>query len=362
MTHRERVDAALRHESCDRPPIDLRFAPELAASLADRLGLKAFDLATWLDQDLITVRPFFANAVTRLNYADPTIEVTREGYYLDIYRVPFRRVQTQLQSYMELAGLPPLSTCDSIAELDDFPWPRAEAWDYANISAVMSALSSTGGPAAWGHSRGIFEIAGFMRGMDRFMMDLALRPDFAVALMEHILVFLLAKAERILQAGGGGFALFEYNDDVASQRAMLISKEMWRELIRPRMARMCRLIRRYGAAVKYHSCGSVYEIIPDLIEIGVDVLNPVQPLADRMDPFALKAEFGDSLCLHGGVDIQQLLPYASTDEVRRHVRRMIEALGRSGGFILSGSHTLQADIPVENVVAMVDEARRGTRS
>ncbi|MBN1436811.1 MAG: ribulose-phosphate 3-epimerase [Sedimentisphaerales bacterium] len=357
MTSRERVEAALAHEQPDRPPIDLRFAPELETALALAVKVNEKDLASWSGQDLVTVRPIFREPASDIRYADPTMEITKDGLFLDIYGVPFRRVETELQSYMELAGKPPLANCDSIAELDDYPWPSADMWDYSNIEPALAALEAENGPAAWGHSRGVFEIAHFLRGMDNFMMDLALRPDFACALMDHILEYLLAKAELILQAGEGRFAFFEYNDDVASQRAMLISAEMWRELVKPRMGRMCDLIHSYGSKVKYHSCGSVYAIIPDLIDMGVDILNPVQPLAANMDPFALKAEFGDQLCLHGGIDIQELLPNASPDEVRKHVRRAIKELGKDGGYIIAGSHTLQADIPVENIIALVEEAK-----
>lgn len=357
MTSRERVQAALEHRQPDRVPIELRFAPELSTKLAQAVSVMEEELPAWIGQDLVTVRPVFRNPASEVRYADPTKEITSDGLYLDIYGVPFRRVETELQTYMELAGQPPLADCDSIAALDDYPWPTVEMWDYDTIPAELSALEANDGPAAWGHSRGFFEIAHFLRGMDNFMIDLALRPDFACALMDHILEYLLAKAERILRAGKDRYALFEYNDDIASQRGMLISTNMWRECIRPRMAKMCNLSHSYGAKVKYHSCGSVYAIIPDLIEIGVDVLNPVQPLANDMDPFKLKAEFGDRLCFHGGIDIQDLLPNATPEEVRRHVRRMIDEVGRDGGYILAGSHTLQADTPVENIIAMIEEAK-----
>ena len=357
MTSKERVLATLAHRQPDRAPIELRFAPELATKLAQAVSVREDELPAWIGQDLVTVRPVFRDPASDIRYADPTMEITQDGLYLDIYGVPFRRVATELQTYVELAGQPPLAECDSTAELDDYPWPTAEMWDYDNIPAELSALQADAGCAAWGHSRGVFEIAHFLRGMDNFMIDLALRPDFACALMDRILAYLLAKAERILQAGAGRFTLFEYNDDVASQRGMLISADMWRGLIRPRMAQMCYLIHSHGAKVKYHSCGSVRAIIPDLIEIGVDVLNPVQPLAADMDPFVLKARFGDRLCFHGGIDIQQLLPNATPEEVRRHVRRMVDGVGHDGGYIVAGSHTIQADVPVENIIAMVEETK-----
>ena len=357
MTSRERVQLSLSHRQPDRAPLELYLAPELSTRLAQAVGVAENELPAWIGNDLAPVYPVFRQAASDIRYADPTIEVTAEGHYRDIYGVPFRLVEAGLQEYVELAGQPPLAACESIAALEDYPWPTADLWDYDDIPTELSALEEVDGPAAWGHSRGFFEIAHFMRGMDNFLMDMMLQPEFAGALMDHILEYLLATTERILQAGQGRFALFEYNDDIASQRGMFISPDMWRQWIKPRMARMCDLIHGYGVKVKYHSCGSVYAIIPDLIEIGVDVLNPIQALATDMDPFALKAEFGDRLCFHGGVDIQQLLPEGSPQEVRRHVRRMLNELGRDGGYILSGSHTLQADIPTDNLIALIEEAK-----
>lgn len=190
------------------------------------------------------------------------------------------------------------------------------------------------------------------------MMDLALNPDFTCSLMDHIAEYLLERTRILLETGQGEFTVFEYNDDIASQSSLLVSPDMWRKYNKPRMAKFCDLIHSHGAKVKYHSCGSVCEVIPDLIEIGVDILNPVQPLAQGMDPFELKREFGKDLVFHGGIDIQVLLPHASVELVREQVRKMIDVVGRDGGFILSGSHTLQADAPVQNIIALLEEAKQ----
>ncbi|MBN1554070.1 MAG: hypothetical protein JXA11_04940 [Phycisphaerae bacterium] len=354
MTPRQRVLAAVEHCQPDRVPMDLGMAAELQHALRDHLGLDEKGLWDWVGQDLQLVMPTYP-AASPLCYADPTIEVTPEGWYADIWRVPFRQAKTEFQTYMELAGQPPLKQCASPADLDAFDWPNAADWDYSHIAEEIQSL---GDRAAWGHSRGFFEIAHFMRGMDAFLTDLALAPELACGLMDRIAAFLLEKTRRTLEAADGRMVFFEYNDDVASQQALFVSPTMWRELIKPRMAKFCDLIHGFGCKVRYHSCGSVHAILPDLIEIGVDILTPVQAKATNMDPFALKEQFGEKLCFHGGIDIQEFLPHASTEEVRRHTRRMIDVVGRDGGYILAGSHTLQADIPVENVVAMIEEAKR----
>ena len=342
------------HVQPDRVPIALDLAPEMRQKLRQRLRLPADrEFLDWTGQDLVQVAPRFPNPASPLAYADPTIEVTAEGHHLDIFRVPFRAVRTEFQTYMELVGRPPLASARTIDELESFPWPRAAAWDYSNIPADLEANAHM---ATWGHSRGFFEIAHFMRGMDNFLTDMALEPEFACCLMDHIIDYLFERSRRILQAGAGRFAIFEYNDDVASQRSLMISPAMWRRYVKPRMARFCDLARGHGDRLRYHCCGSARAIVPELIEIGVDILNPVQPLAAGMEPFALKRDFGDRLTFDGGIDIQRLLPRATPRQVRDHTRRMIDVVGAGGGYILGGSHAIQADTPVENVIAMVEEA------
>lgn len=353
MNSRERIVTAVEHRQPDRVPIMLHFAPEVKARLRKRLGLDEQGFWQWCGQDMVQVSPRFPKAVSDVDYADPTIEVTPDGLYVDIWRVPFRRVCLDEQTYVELAGRPPLAHAETAGDLDRHSWPSADDWDYSNIAGDLAANAQF---AVRGHSRGFFEIAHFMRGMEDFLIDLALRPEFACDLMDRIAGYLLARSRRILEAGRGQYTIFEYNDDMASQRSLFMSPAMWRKYIKPRMAPFCDLAREYGAKLRYHCCGSCREIIPELIEIGVDILNPVQPLADGMDPFELKQLFGERITFDGGIDTQQLLPNASTREVRAHTRRMVDVVGRQGGYILGGSHNIQSDCPDENIIAMVDEA------
>lgn len=354
MTSRERVIAAINHQQPDRVPSGLRFMPEVQGKLAAHFGVHISELDEVIGNDLVTVRPTYPAQVTDVRYADPTIEINSNGELLDIWRVPFRKMQTGLQAYVELAGKPPLQHMQTVQELDNFPWPKAIDWDYSNIERDLAANSDK---ATWGHSRGFFEISHFMRGMDTFLIDLMQSPQLACRLMDHIGDYLLAKAERILEAANSQFVFFEYNDDVAHQQGLMLAPAVWRRTIKPRMARFCELYHHYGAKVRYHCCGSCYEIIPDLIEIGVDILNPVQPLATNMDPFKLKKEYGRDLCFHGGVDTQQLLPKASPREVYNQVCRLIEKVGKDGGYILGGGHIIQADVPLANVLAMINAAK-----
>ncbi|MBN1436954.1 MAG: hypothetical protein JW936_07755 [Sedimentisphaerales bacterium] len=355
MNSLQRVQITLDHKQPDRVPVEISMAPDLRRKMKQHLSFDDAQLDQYIANDFAFIGPVFKNPASEIHYADPTIEVTPQDHYLDIYRVPFKKIETQFQTYIDLVGNPPLRQCDSIQELDDFPWPTPNLWDYSNIEADIQAHPQK---ATWAHSRGFFEIAHFIRGMEEFMMDLALNPDFACRLMDHIAEYLLERTRCILQAAKGKLTICEYNDDVASQNGLLMSPDMWRQFVKPRMARFCDLIHQHGAKVKYHSCGSVRAIIPDLIEIGVDILNPIQPLAQGMDPFELKREFGKDLVFHGGIDIQELLPNADVQQVRDHTQKMIDIVGKDGGYILSGSHCLQADAPAENIIALIEQAKK----
>lgn len=356
MTSRERFLSAVSHVQPDRVPIGLRFSAELAQRLKDRLGFASDDeLCDWAGIDLVTIRPKFRSPASDKYYADPTIEITLDGLHLDIYRIPYRHVQIEFQSYMEPANQPPLAAIQTIDELNAFAWPRADDWDYSQISDQLDVHRHR---ATWARSRGVFDLACLMRGTEQLMMDLVLDPEFASALFDRITDVLHSLTERTLIAGAGKYTFYEYNDDIAAQRAMMISPALWREFIQPRMARICDTIHHFGAHVRYHSCGSIHSIIGDLIAMGVDILNPIQPLAQDMDPVRLKREFGDRLTFDGGIDIQQLLPSGTVQDVRSEVRRLIDIVGKNGGYICAGSHTLQGDIPIENILALVEEAQR----
>lgn len=238
MNSRERIVSAVEHRQPDRVPIMLHFAPEAKARLRNRLGLDERAFWQWCGQDMVQVSPRYRKPVSDVAYADPTIEVTPDGLYLDIWRVPFRQVRLDAQTYVELAGRPPLAHAETARDLDRHPWPDPDDWDYSNIAGELAAKASF---AVRGHSRGFFEIAHFMRGMEDFLVDLALRPEFACDLMDHIAGYLLARSRRILEAGAGQYTIFEYNDDVASQRSLFMSPAMWRKHIKPRVAPFCDL-------------------------------------------------------------------------------------------------------------------------
>jgi uroporphyrinogen decarboxylase len=350
MTSKERVTAAIQHSLPDRVPVDIRYAPELGMRVCQELGLADdAELQQWLGQDVVPVRPSYPTAVSSIKYADPTVRIDEHGYYRDIYDVPFKLMTSGGQTYLETVEDIPLRSIDDLAALSAYPWPGTEEWDYSRIA---SQIASHDGFASWCRTRGVFTTAQMMRGMDTFLIDLMTNQDYASTLMGKILDFIYEDARLTLEAGHGHYTFIEYNDDFGMQQSMMLSPQLWREVIKPIVRQFADLAHRNDAFLKFHSCGSIYPIIPDLIEIGVDILNPVQPLAKDMDPFRLKQEFGKDLCFHGAVDIQHLLPFGNPDEVYSHICRLIDVVGKDGGFIISGSHTLQVDAKTENIMAL----------
>ena len=353
MTSQERVATAIAHRQPDRVPVEFCARSEVIEKLRARLGLgSAESLEERLGVDLRGAGPRFIGPTEPLCYADPTVEVTPDGIYRDVWGVGFKPNQTSCGFYMDLASSP-LRHVSEPRDLAGKPWPTPELWDYSTIEQQAKANA-----AYWvgAHSRGIFEISWFLRGFEEFMVDLACNPDLANAIMDRVQAYLMARAERILEAGAGRIQMMEYNDDVGGQDGMLIAPDTWRRCLKPRMAAFIRMCKRYGVAIRYHSCGGIRPVIPDLIEIGVDVLNPVQALAAGMEPEGLKRDFGKRLTFNGGIDTQDLLPHCAVDEVRRATRRLIDVVGKDGGLVLAPSHVFQDDVPIENIVAVYETA------
>jgi uroporphyrinogen decarboxylase len=209
-----------------------------------------------------------------------------------------------------------------------------------------------------GVTAGIMEQAARLRGLADFYCDLAADPDLACALMDVVLEVKLAYWESALTEVGDLEVIVAEADDLADQRGLLISRDTYRRLVMPRHQRLFGFLHRHGVRVFMHSCGAVREIIPDLIEAGVDILNPVQVSAAGMDTARLKRDFGDALTFWGGgADTQHILPRATPAQVRDEVRRRIEDLAPGGGFVFAAVHNIQADVPPQNIAAMWEALR-----
>lgn len=200
----------------------------------------------------------------------------------------------------------------------------------------------------------LWERAVFMRGMENLLLDLHLNPDFVHELLRNLADYIL-ETMKIL------FERFEFDavnlsDDYGMQNSMIMSPDHWREFVKPYLTEIYSFAKTNDRTVFHHSCGNVYPIIPDLIDIGLDILHPIQP--EAMDIYSLKREFGKDLTLNGGVNTQRLLPFGTESEIRDEIRRLKDEMGKGGGYILEPGITILADVPQKNIVAMIDEAMK----
>jgi len=199
---------------------------------------------------------------------------------------------------------------------------------------------------------GAFETPWYMRGLDQFLIDLIENPELAEAISRHAVDFFIARTRMIFEACDGQLDMILTGGDIGTQRGMMLAPDLWRKHIKPYSHKLFKTYAGWGVKLIYHSCGAIRPVIPDFIEMGLDVLDPVQPLAAGMDPVSLKQEFGAQLAFHGGIDEQHLLPHGSSRAVLEHTREMIRVLGRGGGYILAPAHAFQADTPTANILAM----------
>jgi uroporphyrinogen decarboxylase len=250
----------------------------------------------------------------------------------------------------------------TLEALDAYSWPELDSLDfitklarqakhlYENTRYALTGSALIGG--------GIFEQACTTRGYQDFLIALIRAPEFADQLMDRITEIYIESCINYLEQIGEYLDVFVYFDDVCGQNGWLISPEMYRRMIKPKQRRLIEAIKcRTEAKVFYHGCGAVFDLIPDLIDIGVDIINPVQVSARGMDTKRLKAEYGQEIVFWGGgIDTQRTLPFGTPEQVSDEVKRRIDDLAPGGGFIFAAVHNIQAFVPPENIVALFDTA------
>jgi uroporphyrinogen decarboxylase len=366
---RERVLTAFDHREPDRVPIDMggtvaSIERRAYKALKEHLGLP------WKGErvDFVGIMETFDDEILRTFNVDFRRVILKppkgwvekrfpDGTWENEWGVRFKEVGY----YWEWVWYRPLEKIQDVSEIEKHTWPDLDApGRVEGLEAEARELENAG----WAVSTapifgGIFEIAWFLRGFSNFIVDLNSRPKLADALLDKITDIYLGLYDQYLGAVGDHIQMVMFGDDLGAQTHMLLSPKLFREHIKPRLKRLFDFIHgKTDARVFLHSCGTFVPIIPDLIEIGVDVLNPVQPLAKDMDSKELKEKFGQKLTFHGGVDIQRVLPFGSVEEVRAEAKRRIDALAPGGGYVFAPAHNIQPEIPPEKVIAMYKAAEK----
>lgn len=350
MNSRERILAACERRPTDRPPTSLRCTPEVWAALRTHLGV-ATNTAV-LDALDVDLRWIYLPFIGPAERSTPTLG----GEGTDFWGCRMRGAQNEYNTYFEFAEHP-LAHAQTVADVDAYAWPSLDWWDYAAIPRIIAEQNQVDRRAIMFFAGGAFETPWYLRGMEQFLVDLRLNPDIAAAICRHVEEYYRQRAMRVLEVAGGQIDIIGSGGDVGGQLGMMLSPRAWREHIKPFTGRLISTFKQMGLKTFYHSCGSLAPIIPDLIEVGLDVLDPIQVSAAGMTPEALSAAFADRLSFHGAIDEVELLTHGSPEQVYRETTRVIDLLGRKHGYIVTASHAVQGDTPIANVLAMLAAAR-----
>jgi len=357
MKHRDRVMKALNRERPDRCPMQISFTPEFAVRLKTDMRQaghrvhnphghgNTYELERAIGEDMLLTSVGWANSY----YANETYSGGRESY-IDEWGVGWRnqRYETRFGAgtYTEMVSHP----LADAAALDSYrPPDPARPELYADAERMIQTYKDEYWIVGVTVTT-IFETAWALRGLEQMLLDLVEDPALAKQIFDIPFQYHLAAAKRLVELG---VDMIWTGDDVGAQHAMFISPATWRRLLKPYLAEFFAVLKAMNPrlVIAYHSDGNIEPIVPELIEVGVDVLNPIQPAA--MDPARLADKYRDRLCFWGTIDEQHTLPYGSPESVRSEIRSRIETVGRDGGLILGPTHHVQLDTPMENFWAMV---------
>jgi uroporphyrinogen decarboxylase len=331
ITTRERVWQAIRHQQPDCVPYQIN------TTLPARAKLEAYFGTNQLD-DLL------GNHIVRFKSRLEYESLPEPGMFSDEWGVVWNKTVDKDIGVPANRVLPERDLAPLVV-----PEPR-DPRRYAALPAFFAANPNRF--KLFSVSFSLFERAWTLRGMEALMTDMVDAPQFVEALLDRIFDWNTAVLDEMLRYPFDGVL---FGDDWGQQRGLMFGAKRWRQFIKPRAAAMYQKVANAGQAVCIHSCGKVQDLFPELIEIGLQVFNPFQP--EVMDLREMKAAYGDALTFYGGVSVQQLLPFGAPQQVRDEVRRLMDDIGRGGGFIIAPSHDMPSDVPLENMLAFIETVR-----
>ena len=336
MTSKERVLNTFEHREPDRVPLWYGASEGLTAKLIRKCGVS--------DEEGLMRRLHIDFRRVHERYVGPPL---RDKTFWGVRRAGLHYGQPMSH---------PLAGVETVEEVSEYSgWPSPDWFDFAGLREQCEAWEDyaiIGGPWVV-----IFTDATELVGMDEFFVRMYTHPEVMKAVIQKVSDFYYELATRFFEVVGDKIDIFFFGDDMGTQLSLLISLKHWQTFCKPDIQRFLELARQANLKTMFHSCGAIREIIPDLVELGLDALNPVQVAADGMDLAELKSQFGGKLTFHGCIDHQRILSRGSEGDVRNEVRRVIDIMSPGGGFCLAASHDLMLDeFPAENVIAMYDEA------
>jgi uroporphyrinogen decarboxylase len=372
MTGRERVLTALAHQEPDRVPVDFgsTWITAIHADAYEKLKrhfgvesptviMERMQQACFVDERILQHLDVDTRGVF---YGPPELACNQwvelpDNCFRDAWGITWQRPPTSYYYDMIQPALPGDIT---ISDVLNHPWPDPHDPGYTRglQERVKAQRASTDCALVLNISVWFVQCSQFVRGFEDWFVDMAANPRLMGVLFDLLTDIMLGTVGDVLAEVGDWVDVVSVSDDIGMQDRTTVSPEMYRRLIKPRQARAFRFIHdRTPAPLMYHTCGSVYAIMDDLIEIGVDALNPVQTDAACMEPARLKKEFGDRISFWGGINSSRILPWGTPEQVRDEVRRVIRILGPGGGYILNSVHNIQPNVPLENLIGMFEAAR-----
>ena len=349
MNSRDRTFLTLAHQPADRIPIDFWTTPAVARRLESDLAKPYADI---LDDFHVDLRYIEGPAYIGPDLAPET----------DIWGVSRATVDAsasaQAESYSEVTKAP-LEDARTPHDIEAYNhWPHPDMFDYSVIEQQCDAILQNDRVVVFMGDRlnriAQLKPAMYLRGTENIFTDLATNEQMVEVLFAKIRDFYLAYLERILCAAKGKIDIVLTGDDFGAQNGLLMSPKMWRAFIQPGFAQYISRIKQHDTVVMHHTCGSVVDIIPDMIESGLDVLQSIQPEATGMSFANLKQRFGKTLCFQGGISIQKTMPFGSPQDVRNEVAALAKTFKPHGGYIFCTSHNIQADTPTQNIIALAE--------
>jgi len=349
MTPRERVLAAFNFTQPDCPPCDYYATPEINQGLFKHFSVSSVaEIQDHLGTDIRYIEP---------SYIGPVLPSFDDGSNVNIWGIRRRPLPNEYGEYAEPVELP-YAPWTTVEQAEKFPWPSPDWYDYSALPKLCDKYPDLALAAGAFSVQDFINGTAFGRGVEQVLLDIALEDPVYLYILEKRHCFYLEFIERILKAAQGRIDFILCGDDFGSQRDLLISPATFDKIFAPRKKEFFDMVHSYGAKISHHSCGSTRKLIPRFIEIGMDALQTIQPQAEGMNPYELKADFGDRIVFHGGIDVQGWLQKATIPQIQQEVNHLMDEVGRGGGYITAPCHNIQPDTPLQNVLAIYETITR----
>jgi len=368
ITPKERVNLILNHQEADRVPLDIggtvytSLTRNALKKLTSYLAVSCnYEMFSEISQTCLVCNEIQKRlhsdfrVITIKNIGGDKLKEIYKNKYIDEWGVIWKKSNLNGGNYYYEVDGSPLSSAKSIDEIKNYSWPDFENEDvYRNLEAEAIELSKTKYAIVGSYDNSsIFGIFWQLRGFENFFMDLIINREFATIFMEKVINLQERRMVKFLEKTGKYLDVFCLNGDLGTQRSPLISPKTFRDIIKPLYIRIIKKAKNYtNAKIFYHSCGSIYPLIEDLIDCGIDILNPIQVGAKDMDTEKLKKEFGEKIVFWGGIDTQNILPFGSRIDVHEEVKLRINHLAKDGGYVVAPVHNIQSDVPPQNIIAI----------